>query len=73
VKSKNRRTTVTCYSWPGVHPEACMLHYAQQLEPFFEILFKKGYEGLSLEGEYFERALYRATLKCFLDEQKLLV
>ena len=41
IPSKNRRTTVTCYSWPGVHPEACMLHYAQQLEPFMEVLFEK--------------------------------
>ena len=41
VNSKNRRTTVTCYSWPGVHPEACMLHYAQQLKPFVELLFEK--------------------------------
>lgn len=73
VNSKNRRTAVTCYSWPGVHPEACMLHYAQQLEPFVEVLFEKGYDGLSLDGEYFERALYRATLKCFLDEQKSVV
>lgn len=72
VNSKHRRTTVTCYSWPGVHPEACMLHYAQQLEPFIEVLFEKGYEGLSLDGEYFERALYRATLKYFLDQQKLM-
>jgi alanine dehydrogenase len=72
VNSIHRRTTVTCYSWPGVHPQACMLHYAQQLEPFVEVLFDKGYDGLSLEGEYFERALYRATLKYFLDEQKLL-
>jgi len=73
VNSKNRRTAVTCYSWPGVHPEACMLHYAHQLEPFVEVLFEKGYDGLSLDGEYFERALYRATLKCYLDEQKSVV
>jgi alanine dehydrogenase len=73
VDSKNRRTTVTCYSWPGIHPEACMLHYAQQLEPFMEVLFEKGYDGLSMEGDYFERALYRASLKYFLAEQKLQV
>jgi alanine dehydrogenase len=71
VTSKNRRPTVTCYSWPGVHPEACMTHYAQQIAPFMRILFEKGYEGLSIEGGYYERALYRATLKYFLDEQKL--
>lgn len=68
IPSKNRRTTVTCYSWPGVHPEACMLHYAQQLEPFMEVLFEKGYDGLSINGTYFERALYRATLKAFLQD-----
>jgi alanine dehydrogenase len=72
VNSTNHRTAITCYSWPGVHPEACMLHYAQQMEPFIEVLFEKGYNGLSLEGEYFERALYRATLKYYLEEQKLL-
>lgn len=67
INSKNRRTTVTCYSWPGVHPEACMNHYARQLEPLIEVLFEKGYNDLSLEGEYFERALYRGTLKYFLE------
>ena len=50
-----------------------MLHYAKQLAAFIEILFKKGYDGLSLEGDYFERALFHATLKHFLDEQKLVV
>lgn len=69
IPSKNRRTTVTCYSWPGVHPEACMRHYAQQLTPFMEVLFDKGYEGLSLAGTYFERALYRATLKAWEDKE----
>lgn len=69
IPSKHRRTTVSCYSWPGVHPEACMTHYAQQLEPFIEVLFEKGYDGLSLEGTYFERALYRATLKAWLLDQ----
>lgn len=68
IPSKHRRTTVTCYSWPGVHPEACMMHYAQQLEPFMEVLFEKGYDGLSLDGSYFERALYRATLKAWTQD-----
>ncbi|HSG42467.1 MAG TPA: hypothetical protein VLA72_04865 [Anaerolineales bacterium] len=67
IPSENRRTTVTCYSWPGVHPEACMRHYAQQLTPFIEVLFEKGYDNLSLSGGYFERALYRATLKSWLE------
>jgi alanine dehydrogenase len=65
IPSANRRTTVTCYSWPGIHPEASMLHYASQLEPLMQTLLKRGYNGLSLEGDYFERALYRASLKAW--------
>jgi alanine dehydrogenase len=65
VPSRHRRTTVTCYSWPGIHPEASMLHYAQQLEPLMQVLLAVGYDGLSPDGDYFERALYRATLKAW--------
>lgn len=66
IPTDQRRTTVTCYSWPGIHPEACMAHYAMQLEPLMDVLVETGYEGLSLEGGFFERALYRGTLKAFL-------
>jgi alanine dehydrogenase len=66
IPSKHRRTTATCYSWPGIHPEACMRHYASQLEPLMYHLFKKGYDGISINGDYFERALYRGTLKAWL-------
>jgi alanine dehydrogenase len=67
VSSQNRRAVVTCYSWPGVHPEASMRHYALQMEPLMNVLVAKGYDGLSLRGDYFERALYRATLKAWLE------
>lgn len=60
IPSSARRTTITCYSWPGIHPEACMEHYARQLEPLMETLLTKGYENLTLHGGYFERALARA-------------
>jgi len=73
IPSANRRTTVTCYSWPGVHPEACMIHYAQQLEPLMEVLLEKGYDGLAPDGNYFERALYRATLKAWIEAEQVLV
>lgn len=63
VPSQNRRTTVTCYSWPGIHPEASMTHYASQLEPLMAKLLEKGYDDLSMNGDYFERALCRAALK----------
>lgn len=65
IPTNHRRVTVTCYSWPGIHPEASMLHYAAQLEPLMRELLKKGYENLDPEGEYFERALYRASLKAW--------
>lgn len=68
VPTEHRRTAVTCYSWPGFHPEAGMMHYGQQLNPMMPVLFEKGYDGLSLEGGYFERALYRATLKAWEDQ-----
>jgi len=66
VPSASRRTVVSCYSWPGIHPEACMRHYAQQLEPLLEPLLAKGYAALSPDGGYFERALYRGTLTAWL-------
>jgi alanine dehydrogenase len=66
VPSAQRRTVVSCYSWPGIHPEACMRHYAQQLEPLMKSLLEKGYDDLSPEGSFFERALYRATLRAWL-------
>lgn len=65
IPSQHRRTTVTCYSWPGIHPEASMLHYAQQLEPLMQALLRVGYDALSPDGDYFERALYRAAVKAW--------
>ena len=66
IPSKNRRKTVTCYSWPGIHPEACMRHYGQQLLPLMRALYSKEYQLLSLNGRYFERALYRARIDTFI-------
>lgn len=68
VPTTHRRTAVSCYSWPGFHPEACMSHYGRQLDPLMPILFRKGYDALSPEGDYFERALYRGTLRAWEDE-----
>ena len=62
VLSEHRRTTVTCYSWPGIHPNTCMDHYARQMTPLMEELLTKGYNDLCIEGGYFERALCRAKL-----------
>jgi alanine dehydrogenase len=66
IPATARRSVVSCYSWPGLHPAACMHHYAQQLKPLFEPLAAKGEAALSPDGSYFERALYRGTLRAWL-------
>ena len=67
IPSQERRTVVSCYSWPGIFPEECMRHYGEQLTPLLKRLARSGYAGLSIKGDFFERALYRGTLKYWLD------
>lgn len=67
IPRDHRRAVVSCYSWPGIFPADCMEHYGHQLEPLMEKLITKGYDQLSLGGDYFERALYRGTLKYWLE------
>lgn len=69
IPSTQRRTVVSCYSWPGIYPKACMEHYAQQLKPLMDRLIKKGYSRLSSQGDYFERALHQSTLRAWLNTQ----
>ena len=66
IPTTHRRTVASCYSWPGIHPAACMEHYAGQLEPLMEALLRVGYDDVAEEQGYFERALYRATLRSWL-------
>jgi alanine dehydrogenase len=70
IPSSNRRIVVSCYSWPGIFPEACMSHYAHQLQPLMKRLITKGYDQLSPDGNYFERAVYIATLKAWSKNQE---
>lgn len=42
VDATQRRWAVSCYSWPGVHPRACMEHYGAQLGPLFKALIAAG-------------------------------
>lgn len=66
VDSQNRRTVASCYSWPGVHPEECMKLYGHQLAPMLHTLFTRGgMENIRPKGEFFERALFRASLRAW--------
>ncbi|MDX1379010.1 MAG: hypothetical protein R3307_09190, partial [Anaerolineales bacterium] len=63
VATKNRRHTVTCYSWPGIHPMECMQLYGNQLRPIMRMLIVKGgTKAIRPKGLYFERVLARAML-----------
>ena len=59
----HRRTVVSCYSWPGIHPVECMEVYGRQLRPLMRNLIEKGgVQGINPNGKFFERALSRALL-----------
>lgn len=62
-----RRTTVSCYSWPGVRPEPCMHVYGSQLAPLLETLVSAGgLDAIRADGSFHERALWRATLRAWV-------
>jgi alanine dehydrogenase len=63
IACANRRTVVSCYSWPGVHPKECMAHYGVQLAPLLERLITRGTEAIEATGDFLDRALYRASLR----------
>jgi alanine dehydrogenase len=63
VPTRYRRFCVSCYSWPGVHPEACMEVYGKQLQPILRTLVERGgVQNIRPDGKFFERAISRALL-----------
>ena len=67
VPTTERRTVVSCYSWPGVRPEPCMHVYGSQLAPILEVLVRAGgLDRIPTDGSYFERALVRGSLRGWL-------
>jgi len=68
IPTAERRTVVSCYSWPGVRPEPCMHVYGSQLAPLLEVLVSAGgVERIRPQGTYFERALWRGSLRGWLE------
>jgi alanine dehydrogenase len=71
VPTANRRRVVSCYSWPGVHPRGCMDLYGEQLEPLLQTLIERGgAAGLRSTGPFHERALYRASLRAWIQRTR---
>jgi alanine dehydrogenase len=68
IPTGERRTVVSCYSWPGVRPEPCMHVYGSQLAPLLETLLSAGgVAGLGPSGRYHERALWRGSLRGWVE------
>ncbi len=64
IPTGERRTVVSCYSWPGVRPEPCMHVYGSQLAPVLEALVTAGgLDGIGPTGKFHERALWRGSLR----------
>ena len=69
IPTAERRTVVSCYSWPGVKPEACMEAYGNQVTPLLKTLFwYGGVAGIRPDGSFHGRALWRGSLRRFLGE-----
>jgi len=63
ISTKHRRFSVSCYSWPGIHPKRCMQVYGHQLQPIVRTLVEKGgLQNINPKGRFFERAIARAML-----------
>jgi alanine dehydrogenase len=66
VSTKNRRYSVSCYSWPGLHPKEGMDHYGKQILPILRTLIERGgVQNIHAKGKYLERAISRAMLSNF--------
>ncbi|HSL15565.1 MAG TPA: hypothetical protein VK962_04730 [Actinomycetota bacterium] len=74
IPTRSRRTVVSCYSWPGLHPRACMELYGRQLGPLLETLARRGGIGrVRPDGSFAERALWRGSLHAWLGRDALVV
>lgn len=64
IRTKHRRVALSCYSWPGVHPRACMEVYGAQLQALVRVSFEHDLDSLDPRiGRFFERAVARADVE----------
>jgi alanine dehydrogenase len=63
VSSKNRRTTVSCYSWPAVDAVRCLEVYQKQMLPFMKVFADLNFDNIKLvDSDIYCRSLARG---CF--------
>lgn len=71
ISSKNRRITVGCDAWPGITPKESILHYENIIKDYLTILLTKDIDNLEKNSNNpFERALYRSSLKDYLETKQ---
>lgn len=69
LQKDHRRWVISCYSWPGIHPRACMMRYGNQLSPLLRrFVTLGGTDGITSTGRFHDRALARGLFK-YKDEQ----
>jgi alanine dehydrogenase len=70
IPTRERRTVVSCYSWPGVQPVPCMELYGSQITPLLKTLVWYGGPGAIAPGVSFHgRALWRGSLRRVLGRE----
>jgi alanine dehydrogenase len=70
IPTRERRTVVSCYSWPGVQPVPCMELYGSQITPLLKTLVWYGGLGAIAPGVSFHgRALWRGSLRRVLGRE----
>ncbi len=69
IPTAHRRTVVSCYSWPGVQPEACMEAYGSQVTPLLKtLIWYGGLRAIGPDISFHGRALWRGSLRHLLAE-----
>jgi alanine dehydrogenase len=68
IPNAQRRTVVSCYSWPGVQPRACMEAYGSQVTPLLKtLIWYGGLPAIGPDGSFHGRALWRGSLRHWLE------
>jgi alanine dehydrogenase len=63
IATTERRTALSCYAWPGIHPRACMGVYGAQIEPLMTLILTTPVDAWDgVDGPYEERAAVRGEL-----------